>query len=469
MKVWISLVFSSLLLWGVSFQGTGIGVTEKEAKKSALSDLSNNISVTVKSKTKALTQVVDGAYQKQSQKLVELSTTLPIKSAYFTKNLGATTVKVTASLDSNRSLETYLIELKRLKKEIDTAYALTKEGSESVQYDLYQQLLADIETFNQHKIVASLLGAENLPHIDVLQSTIKSKLINLQERATTLKGIARILSTPFKTYKGIYIASIKPEGSLMPTQFSRHLKNNLEQDLQTISLPDNALYIVRGFYEVVGDTMYIALKLIDGYNRVVETSYGVLDQQGFENLAYKVKVKNFDHAMATQMVLSGDLRVQIGFKGYLREHGIDLRAGQSIDIVAKTNQSVCYFLQGYTLEAAKPYTYLLPISDGKNPYIGFITGQEVNQMVTIASGVEIAPPFGSESLQIFAQTLENGQCTIKTPYCKEDTHTGLCLLQEAPEVAVSKTRALFTKKQVKNTQKQAIETAENIISFSTSK
>lgn len=86
-------------------------------------------------------------------------------------------------------------------------------------------------------------------------------------------------------------------------------------------------------------------------------------------------------------------------------------------------------------------------------------GNDVNRAVTIFEDVPVEAPFGKETLQIFASTLDkNGNCPLTPPKCKEN-NDGYCVIDGKPSEVVYKTRALNLRHRVKK-----IEKAEDSIS-----
>ena len=81
-----------------------------------------------------------------------------------------------------------------------------------------------------------------------------------------------------------------------------------------------------------------------------------------------------------------------------------------------------------------------------------LTGEDVNVVTTILEGVEVASPYGSEALQIFAQTLpSNNKCSLKVPKCEENAE-GLCVTKDKPSKTISKTRALVVKNKLEKAE-----------------
>ncbi len=456
----LNLLTLTIALNATTISGTAYATLEKDSKKEALSDLSNKISVNVKSDFTTITKSLGQTYEKANEKLVQLSSNLPILGADFQNIVSDTLIKTTATISSEISLEVYITELKRLKKNIShSMLEFENSKNDDIKYRILNQVLNDIENFNKHKIVALVLKGENLPTLDITKSEINSKLLNYIQKAPSIKIASEILSKDI-ALKDIYISAIKPNGSNEVTQFAKIVKDNLATKLNTAKYSSDAKYFLSGVYEILKDSIFVTLTLSDENNTILKTSTVSLDPKAYQNTKYKPTTKTFDNALNSEFVQSGNLAVQIGFKGYDRINGIDLNSGDLVDIVVKTNKPMCYFLIGHTLKKSDSFSYLLPIGSDNTLFTNSITGEDVNRYITIVDQVHVEAPFGSENLQIFSSTFDkDGKCPLVVPNCKEN-NDGYCVIDGTSHKVVTKTRALnISKKKVK------IEKAESSISW----
>ncbi|MDQ7061026.1 MAG: FlgO family outer membrane protein [Sulfurimonas sp.] len=459
----LTILLSLSQLYAITFTGIGYGNTHDELKKNALADLSQNISTKVESNFKTITKAIDGGYGKDTTKVVELKSHLPIKSAKFTQEQD----QLIATISTKDSLQGYLTQLSILKHDIDEAYRrLFQIKSDAVKYETLTKLLVYIDDFNSHKIVASMLGAKNLLSIDANALSVEKELYKLEEKVNSLKAAAKILTKKI-TQENIYIVPIKTDESSEVTQFAKVFKRQLMRKLDAVDKPKDAAYILRGTYEILNKEIFVSLKLLDDNNKIVNSANIKLSKKAYEQYKYKPKTKTIDEAFNSGNITNGNLLVQIAFKGYSRASGIDLSDGDVVDIYGKSNKDICYFLEGITVTKDKSYTYLIERNNGK--FISYIEGDSVNKLIPLLSEIEISEPFGVETLMMFAQTLDKGKCNIKRPYCKVDEETGLCLLADKPAKNIAKTRAIFSKFNKKNTTIRKVESAEAVINFTTFK
>lgn len=440
--------------------GVGYGLIESEAKKEALADLSTKISVEVKSDFTSVTKSMGDSYSKSSEKLVELSSKLPLIGVVFTQIDGDKLVQSKAELSSESVLNLYLNEIHTLHKNINHSQQKLKETkNDDIRYTLLNQLLSDMESFEKYKIVATILGGQNLPTIELTKSEINIQLQKLLEQVSSINIAAKLLSSNI-SQSNIYISSLNTSNSNEVTPFAKILKNEISKYINTVKFSKDADYFLKGEYEILQNSIFVTYNLLDINNKILKTNTVLLHPTAYSHMQYKPTTKTFDSAINSEFVKSGKLDVQIGFKGYNRANGIDLNAGDTVDIVVKTNKPMCYFLVGHTLKSDSKFSYLLPIGSDYNPFINRITGEDVNRYITIADGVPVEAPFGSENLQIFSSTFdEKGQCSLVVPNCVEN-EDGYCIVDGAPEQVVTKTRALNLKK-----KKVEVEKAEDSVSW----
>lgn len=460
--VYISVFTISTLLNGIEITGEGIASYKLESKKNALADLSNRISVEVKSDFKTFTSVIADDYKSSKEKLVQISSNLPIISADFSYFEENGFIKTLALISKENSLKGYESELERLKKEIDSSYNnLTNIKSDTIKFETLSDILENIKSFNKHKIVAVMLGAKNLLSLDISENEIKTALLKLQEKVNSIELAAKVLTKDIdKRY--IYVSAPTTSISSQITQFAKILKDEISKNINTTKYSHNAKYFFRGTYEILDDEIYVSMSLYDDNNKVLKTSSIKLSSDAYKNISYKPSNKSFDEAINTEFVKSGNLQVSIGFKGYNRAEGIDLTQDDIIDIVIKTNKPICYFLMGHTLHKDNQFSYVLPIGSDESPFISYITGDDVNRLVTILEEIPISEPFGSENLQIFASTYKNN-CELDVPKCLENSD-GYCVVAGDPKGVIVKTRGLNIKK-----KKFKAEKAENNISWTSFK
>jgi hypothetical protein len=454
----IKIGFVALLISTVAnaiiITSSGYGINETESSKEALNELSHQISVNVKSNFTSYSSVLGKNHNKNIEKLISLSSNLPIKGVEYKFFEEIKLTKTIATLSSKNSLKSYILELKRLKRNIkDNRRKFENIKDDDIKYEILNNTLKHIQSFNKHKIVAVMLGSRDIPTINITESSIKVLLLKFENSVNSIKLASKILTKNINQ-KNVYLGAIKPSGSSEVTQFAKILKNNMMEYIKNEKFPNNAKYFLSGNYEILKNSIFITTNLTNKNGDIVNTSTITLNKNGYKNIKYKPYTKTFDESLNSGFIKSGKLSVNIGFKGYSRANGIDLNDTDKIDIVVKTNKDICYFLVGHTLkDDNNKFSYL--IENIKN-----ITGEDVNKVISIYEDVVVEAPFGSENLQIFVSSLsKDGKCPLVLPKCKKNDNE-YCVINGKPSKIIIKTRALNFNK-IKN----KIEKAEDNISF----
>ena len=204
----IKYLLLPIFVFANSFVGIG------DSKKEALADLSHQLSVNVKSEVYVNDELIGKDYKTHQKNIIDLTTDLPIKGVKIYSD-----DEVKAILDKN-SLSAYLYDLKRLKKNID--YLTKKLDNSDEKYFILNQLSKDIETFNKNKVVAILLGAKDVPKINITLAKVKVQLQKYTKQAPSIKIAVDMLAKNLPKDK-IYV-SFHPLHSNEITPFVEYLK-----------------------------------------------------------------------------------------------------------------------------------------------------------------------------------------------------------------------------------------------------
>jgi len=462
-KVFIMIIlftsFVGLMAENKKIIGIGYGQDRDAAKKEALADLASQISVNIESDFERVQKVLNNEIKSTSAtSIIKTSSEIPLLGVKFEY---PDAEKVLAILSAEDSLSAYNSEIEKLTAETNKLKIMSEQTNKSsLKYDYLLKMLTNVKLLEKYKTVAIILGGSNFPTLDITENEIKDLLVKIEQTPDSLETIVNIISKEL-TYDKIYIFPVKPKMSEEITEFSKLLKTMLMQKLDSVNTPDSAEFILRGNYEVLNDKILLDLNLYNKNRKNVKSYFFIINSK-IINVQFQPQYQNFDHALLTGNVTKSKLKVKIGFKGYGAGEGIDLNAGDKVDLVINTNQPICYYIVGHVFNKNEKFSYLLPIGVYGDEFKGKIAGEFVNTNYVIAENIEIAPPYGREVLQLFATTLDNdGKCEISIPSC-HTSKEGYCVLENEPLENIGKTRGLSFKNVSKN-----IETSEAILSFTT--
>lgn len=439
--------------------GIGYGQDREIAKKEALADLTSQISISIKSDFEKVQKVLNNKIKSTAAtSIIKTSAEIPllgVRFEYPQEN------QVLAILSAESSLKAYINEIEKLTSETAKLIAISEKTKKlNLKYEYLLKILSNLNLLNKYKTVAIILGYSDFPELYITEDEVKDRLVEIEQTPDSLDTIANIISKDL-TYKKIYIFPVKPKISEEITEFSKLLKTKLLQKIDSVDTPQNAEFILKGDYEILSNKILLNLNLYNQNYKNIK-NYSLIFDSKIINAQFQPQYQNFDYALLTGNVTKSNLKVKMGFKGYGAGEGIDLNAGDKVDLVINTNLPICYYIVGHVFNKEKKFSYLLPIGVYGDEYRGKITGEYVNTNYVIAENIEIAPPYGREVLQLFATTLSSdGKCELNIPDCHTNKE-GYCVLENEPLENVGKTRGLSFKNKGKNTQ-----TSEAILSFTT--
>lgn len=439
-------------LFGLEIVGLGYG-SENEAKKSALDDLSHNISVNVSSDYTSFISKDDKNYNKKVNKLVTIKSELPILGAKFVYEAPSQMMSVTLSKQNALALYTTKLndltnEIEKLNKKIET----TKSNDEK--YSLYEILLATLQSYEKHEIVALMLGYKRGEPLSISSTEIEAKMIALGKNINSIDLCTKLLAKNF-TQKNIFVYPLTTNGSNEITPFATVLKDNLASKLNQATSPNTSDYYLSGNYELSNDGIFLTYSLLDKYNNTIKSSSLFLDKIAYKNLRTTPNNLTFDQEVElSKDKLTSNLKVELSFKEFGSKNVL-LKSGNEVELIAKSNRQAYIYIIGHTLHENEKFSYLVELQEanGDERFLYTLGASEANRPVPLPLSFTVSEPYGYESLQIFASTSKP-----ELPTCKMEN--GLCKIGNQPQIVVAKTRALKAKKQ--NEMK-----AEATLSFTT--
>lgn len=159
-------------------------------------------------------------------------------------------------------------------------------------------------------------------------------------------------------------------------------------------------------------------------------------------------------------------------------NALDFKRGDSLTIEVRATSACYFYVLGHVYnDSGEALSYLFPLepyAEGKEMFVKKIAPKEANTWVVInpvvddeVMNIEVMPPFGEETLQIFASTTTDFDDFVShiPNYIETDD---FYVVSGTPVQNVSKTRALNVKR-VADKAKKIVNTAENSVSYSTHK
>ena len=450
-------------------QGEGYGKNEQEARKQALSALSETIFVDVLSETEIRQERGSRGSAKQ---VIRSRSDLPIIGAEITTtSTQQGDYRATATLDTQRAQEGYQRQLDRLQADIDKIHrqiGKMKQAGEA-QLNLLRELLTLTEQFQKHLAVATILGAQKeRSELPLSKVEIENRLQRLQKQSPSLSFAAQQLSKGIDKTR-IYIYPAMAEGSHEVTQLGRLLSKAIAKHLNTTTDLRRANFLLRGEYEILKNGISVNYRLLDrNGNSTLHRSIG-LDPSAYKGIDFEPKAMSFDQILhscpkdrpESCLVLNNDFRAELTTNRGSEDLLFEER--DEVEILVKLNHSGYFYIVGHTrADGNESSSYLLEQSDeqGKYRFLRHVSADQVNRWLSLGR-FSVEPPFGIESLQMIAATEE---ANIRLPRHFLNQQSGYYQLGGSSEMAVINTRGLKPKR--KNPKSKPV-TAETVLMFTT--
>ena len=439
----------------VMLSGEAYAPTREEARKQALSTLSESVLVEVKSVSKS-EQHSDG-YIEASKKVSSVSE-LPLLGVDYTVINKKDEFYCTVLLNGDRSLALYKAEIKKLAGSID---ALNKKQSsqknKSQRHKTLNLLLTELEQYDKHQTVARFLGGEVAAPVSVQMADVRSELLSIEAAAPSVDIAAKILTRDLPVHQYVVQAAM-PEGAKRATKLSRLLKDNVERHLKTKQDVMEGEYQLKGSYEILKDGVSVTYRVIDPRGSTVATRIAKLSNAAVKNIEYKPASVNFDKLLHEGYVVSNDFKASLNTNQ--GNEGLAFTEGETIELFVKLNNPGYFYLVSHNTTDKMSYVLELNDAPGKRAFLRYVNADEVNRWLSLGE-FEVTAPFGAENLQLIASSKD---LISHLPNVKFDPELELYVVSaKSAEDAIIKTRGLKPKRN------KSVKSSEATLTFATMK
>ncbi len=495
----ILTIFSGALIFAKVIETEGTGPTEAQAKSNALAAMSQTLRSDVQTSTDARNNYVQSSGKKEKttsisvmERRILVSSEMPLYGVKFkSENNGlkgkALEYIVTATMDSKDALPSYKKEMSSLVDKINAGVKILPGLTGDKEDDQWQILAANYASFDKMEIVFTILGAKNTIKPELSSADFRVRYEQRAKQITTLEKAGELIASAIikqSPENSIYVYPPLFEGESTSTDFSVALanavKSKLGKNLALTKLTSNS--VLKGSY-------YFAPGSVDGEDIIV--SYylcnddgAVLASSGMIKIPYRVyspykyipRDYDLQAEIAAGRVVNPAFDVSIRVNG--DRNGLEFRRGDNLVIEVRASASCYIYVMGYVYnDAADPFTYLFPLmpdEQGKEMFVKRIGARDVNRWVVInpvldgdVANIEVMPPYGEETLHVFASTTDNFDEFVSSipSYIETDD---FFVVGGSPVQNVGKTRALAVKR-ASNKSTKITNTAESSVSYSTHK
>lgn len=442
--------------FAAQFTGIGYGTTQDAARTNALSDLSAQILVEVRSE---ITISEDASGSNSGHREVSAIADVPVIGAEITYSADTQQYQAKAVLDSARSLPAYEKTLTELAAQIRSALEQTYGKSGQAAIETLEKAYAKADTYEKTYAAALILGSSYIKDRGFSAASIAERLIELEKTATNLEEAVFILTKDI-VQKNIYVLPPAAPSSSEVTQFAEAVQSVIEGSVNSVETPAAADYKMSGEYAVQGKSIILTYRLISLHDGLTAAARTVrLAPSAFAGLDYLPKTADFDRLLKNGVAVSKDFRVNVSTdKG---SENLLFKNAEKIELLVKTTAPAYVYAVGHTMKKKERYSYLLEFqnAEGSRRFVRFINADDANKWVSLGE-FTVTKPFGVESIQVIASSKDPAALI---PYSKKDASTGLYIIGTEPAKAVAAARALINT----GIKKQQDSVSEAVLTFTT--
>jgi hypothetical protein len=462
--------FSSLSVADNLLTAEGMGKTAKAAHDDALKNLAESIFVSVESDSKVYQSDKGENYFNST---TQTSSDLALLGVTYDTYQELNHYKCTASMDLEKAKKSYTAKLKYLQSQInDQLHTLSQLPIQAH----YAQLSLLLDTYGQYEKYLTVLTFINGKYTDqfapkTTRSKLQHQLAELEKNVNSLTLAAKLLSKGIKE-DNLYIRPARLNDSHSVTPFSNALLDLLKTQLKSLNSPDQAQYFMIGNYQIIKNGILVTYSLEDKHNQILKTRAIHLTPASYQQYQVRPTSLDFDQLLHSGYVVPSDFKAEITTNKGSRN--LAFNGGDQVQIFAKLNQPGYLYVVGYINNAHSKLSYLLDIgSDQDDPnqfnpnhFIHYIGPEEAGKWVALSPPFEVCPPYGTESLQLFAsdQPLKD-----KIPYAVWNESSGYYVISKNTKQTLMKTRGFKRIKSKVPAIERKAKTAESVMMISTFK
>jgi len=427
--------------------GIGYGQTHKEAKKEALSDLSQLIKCEVRSFSESQT-IVNSRKSKNDDvdkkfiSSIKVSSNLPLLGVEFSNIQRSLEVEVNAKLNPKKVKKLYTKKMQNIKIEITAILKeIKKTNSNSLKLSLYEELYSLLTNYDRYESVAIIIDAklENRPQITKVE--VKSKIAIIYSNIDSLNIATTILAKKFQM-KDIYVYPPLMQYNSTVSEFGALFLKKLKEKINTTKNLKNAKYILVGEYTLSKKYMVLNYELLNTTTKEVISSKTItIQKKAYKNIKVKPNGVDFNTLLNSGIAQSSALRVSLNSNR--GNENLLFEDGDEVELFVKLNKMGYLYIVGYTQTQEGKMSYLLELNEGmgNSKFLKFINADDASRWISLGI-FNVEPPFGIESLQVIASNKK----MKSLPNVNYNNENGYYIISSNIKNALLKTRGLRPKK-----------------------
>ena len=453
----VYFLFYSLLLVSppsnaTDYTAQAYGNTPEQARHRALSALSENLQVAVKSHFYV---VSTSKGENTATQTIDTHSELPllgVKQTVIEKN---GEFYCLAYLNKKDALSLYSAELVQLHDRILQLNSQINQLSDGRQkYPLLLTLLTYINQYEKFHTVARLLGDATLSSVPVSETAVRSKIMAMENDAPSLDIAAQVLTRDLPEHQ-YYVLPPLPQGSQQATMLSRLLRDRIRSHIKSTEKFKQG-YFLKGSYEIGADAITVSCRAVNSKGETLATRLVKLAPEAYNKIDYKPKSINFSQLLHNDYVIDSSFQAQLTTNAGSED--LLFTSGQNVELFVKLSHAGYFYIVSHNL--VEGVSYLLELDDvpGKRAFLRYVSADEANHWLSL-SEFEVSPPFGTENLQLIAS---NKDLINHLPAYTYNAETGLYEIR-----AASRSEAVSTTRALKPSKKKTVKSAEATLTLTT--
>jgi hypothetical protein len=469
----------------------GSGDTESAARADALDTLSSKLYSQIQSTLQADSseRMVNGKKASAEDSLrqsIVITSELPLLGTDIKvfPNSKKPKFLAKATLSSDVSMPLYETELDKTSKDIEK---ILKQAGDSGIASLNEADVSSLSAlyirFDKLEFVAKTLGSKQIPVLSKTKAAFDSEVLKQAQTIDSLAKAAKKIAQKITGNK-IYVYPAKYNGRGNSTEFSDALNQCVLAELgnKVVVSEKDANFFFTGTYTEKPNAggkpdISVSCRLTGRDGSVAYASPVVnIPPSVYAGYQYIPDGYDFLKQLESGNIVNNDFFVDMRVNG--RKNDLSFTNGEKLRIDVKVSSPCYFYVVGYVYnEKNEQFSYLFPISldaQDKDMFVRKVAADEANKWICInpvSEGevvtIEIIPPFGVETLQVFASTEKDYQKFLDRIPSYTETDE-FYLVDKNPKATLSKTRALNIKKKA-DAASGAVKNAEATLTYTSCK
>ena len=453
-SVWITL-FCVHGSYAQEMVGVGYSDSRERAVQLAYVDLAQQLFVRVESTTEVRQSYEGSSFSQRSIS----ETDIPLLQVPVSCEATSKEYECHAVFDSEAARPRYQSALAQSEIGLRDDFVRYQSASADAKYPAGKALATALNNYQKLRRVAGFLGlGSEFNHRDIA-SVVEKWQSSARFNVSSLRAAAALIVDDVAEANVSVAPPFVPDSQEL-TPFGRAFLKELETQLGARLGKQAPRYQLLGSYVVNEKGMDLSYELIDLQgNTTMQVKQIHLLPTAYSSYETEPSSIDFDQLLRKGFAVSSDFSVAVATNKGMRN--LAFEAGDSLELLVKLNRPGYFYVVGYSREDDADIQYLLPIGygRGREQFVQYVSAEQANRWVSLGA-FEVAPPFGTERLQVFAA--EETPIDSLPPHFYDD-ESGYYLIGEnaaAPKVA-DRTRGL------KRIRQESKAKAESVLIFST--